>query len=1096
MLIMSHLAFRLRLLILVSLLSFGTRTVADEPAAATEQQLDFVRTKVLPLLEARCFECHTERKEAHGSLQLSSRKAMLHGGDSGPVIVPGKPNESLMIAAIRYENFEMPPRTRMPKEEVSILEQWIADGAHWPNDLDAEPAPAEPTFPLQARRKSHWAWQPIADPAAPVVKSVDWCKTPADHFILSKLEDRKLTPAADADRYTLLRRLYFDIIGLPPSIAEIEAFVADKSDDDTAIAKVVGELLASPHFGERWGRHWLDLVRYAETLGHEFDYPLHNAWQYRDYVIRAFNADVPYNDFVREHVAGDLLAAPRRNPETQINESVIATGFWFLNEGKHAPVDVRAEEAAMVDNQIDVFSKTFLGMTVACARCHDHKFDAIATKDYYALAGFLQSSRRETAWLDQHHAIAERVEQLQQTSSKAQTLVAENAVSAESTQQIRNCVLAALEVIQGTAADVETAAAAHACNPVLLQRWADALRLEQQASPASALSLPARIAQMKPETKLADVFREWRRSVASASNAGKADNNTTSFADLQNGIPADWLTTGEAFKSNHVDGQPDLHWSNSGLRMNAEGGVSSATRSTELRGTLTSPTFELKHPEILVRVAGEGSRMRLVIDGYIMFEFNGLLFNGANQAIETAGEFRWLRFAGDIHRYQGHRAHLEFLDEGNGWMIVQEVRFANTAGANPAASTATPLNQQLAAEPDATAANTEQLLDAWLVAMTSHSDFATADLFNAGLLHGLGQNAVWEQVIAEWKQQATGVPAPMAVIAITEGSPENERVFIRGNHRNLGEEAPRSILSALRKDVAQNIETGSGRLLLAEHLVAGDNPLTTRVVVNRIWHHLFGTGLVESTDNFGVLGKLPSHPELLDHLAVQFQKDGWSIKKMIRTLASSRTYRLSSDRLASAEEVDPGNQLLHHARIRRLQGEAVRDSILTVSGRLDRQRFGAPVPVHLTEFMQGRGRPGNSGPLDGAGRRSIYIAVNRNFLSPFMLAFDVPAPVTTTGRRTSSNVPAQALIMLNNEFVNQQADVWATKLLASGQASSAELIGTAWFQLFGRPAAADELQPLLDFVEAPDSKKSLLSKDSLTQICHVLLNSKEFLFLR
>ena len=274
--------------------------VADDPAEMTSEQRVFVTSKVIPLLESRCFECHRGPKKPKGGLWLTGRKAILRGGDSGPAIVPGKPDESLLVEAIRYEGFEMPPRTRMPQAEVDILVKWISAGAPWPEELDAhaQAVPAD-EFPLEQRKQTHWAWQPIVDPQPPAANNPDWCAVPTDAFVLSRLENTGLQPAADADRHTLIRRLYFDIIGLPPSVEQIEAFVADATADDEALKTVVDELLQSPHFGERWGRHWLDLVRYAETLGHEFDYPLHNAWRYRDYVIRAFNADVDQSVSIR-----------------------------------------------------------------------------------------------------------------------------------------------------------------------------------------------------------------------------------------------------------------------------------------------------------------------------------------------------------------------------------------------------------------------------------------------------------------------------------------------------------------------------------------------------------------------------------------------------------------------------------------------------------------------------------------------------------------------------------------------------------------------------------------------------------------------------
>ena len=294
------------------------------------------------------------------------------------------------MEAVRYESFEMPPEGKLAAAEIEAIERWVKMGAPWPDEAEPEAGELPDSFDLPSRQRAHWAWQPIADPDPPKVDEKDWVRNEIDRFVLAKLEANGLEPAPPVDRRGLVRRLYFDLIGLPPTPEELAE--AMRGERDEAIANVVDRLLDSPHFGERWGRHWLDLVRYAESRGHEFDEDASNAFQYRDYVIRAFNADVPYDQFVREQIAGDLLEEPRRNSDDGFNESILGTGFWFLGEWVHSPVDIRKDESERFDNMIDVFSKTFLGVTVACARCHDHKFDAISTADYYALTGFLQSS--------------------------------------------------------------------------------------------------------------------------------------------------------------------------------------------------------------------------------------------------------------------------------------------------------------------------------------------------------------------------------------------------------------------------------------------------------------------------------------------------------------------------------------------------------------------------------------------------------------------------------------------------------------------------------------------------------------------------------
>ena len=539
--------------------SFVAAATIESAEDETRKAKDtFFHEKVLPLLETRCFECHGPESEIKGDLNLSSRSAMLAGGESGAAIVPEKPDESLLIQAVRYEGFEMPPRSRMPDAEIEILSQWIADGAVWPEGDAPEPAEKPVAmFPMQERIASHWAWKQIERPVVPEVKQADWPASDIDRFLLAKMEDAGITPASDADRRAILRRLYFDLIGLPPTIEQQDRFFNDPADTPTAMEKVVDELLASPQFGERWARHWLDLVRYAETLGHEFDYPLPYAWRYRDYVIRALNADVPYNDFVREHIAGDLMQEPRRNPELGFNESIIATGFWYLCEDKHAPVDVKGEEATRVDNQIDVFGKTFLGLTIACARCHDHKFDAITADDYYGLSGFLQSSRRRVEWLDLHGETTKLIMQLDREHAAAF-----NALTA-GVQRLRvdvreKLLLRALGETAASGDDLVTEESVAKVREQLLEP--DAKKL------SNPLSLFATLMQKPVEESDSGVILEWftsraeemmlagtlsaRASRRPSTNTGVDDNTLNSFvlADMNEGLPEGWMAFGAAFQ--------------------------------------------------------------------------------------------------------------------------------------------------------------------------------------------------------------------------------------------------------------------------------------------------------------------------------------------------------------------------------------------------------------------------------------------------------------------------------------------------------------------------------------------------------------------
>src|SRR5262245_40597587 len=392
----------------LALIADGSSNTADDAS------VEFFEKQIRPILVARCYECHSEKAEKlKGGLRLDSRAAALKGGDTGPAIVPGKPKESLLIDAINYgELYQMPPKSRLPAEEIVALTKWVEMDAPWPQDSAATTAIASAGFDLAKRKAEHWCWQPIQRQQVPTIANPkSKIQNPIDAFILSRLEAAGLTPAPPADPRIIIRRAYFDVVGLPPPAKEVDAFLAvsqshrpsvspsdgqdretERQRDGEKYAALIDRLLASPQFGERWARHWLDLVRYAESRGHEFDYNTPNAFEYRDYVIRALNADVPYDQFVIEHVAGDLLERPRLHPRDAFNESIIGTGFWFLGEWVHSPVDIRKDECDRIDNMLDVFSKTFLGVTVACARCHDHKFDAISQRDYYALAGYLQSS--------------------------------------------------------------------------------------------------------------------------------------------------------------------------------------------------------------------------------------------------------------------------------------------------------------------------------------------------------------------------------------------------------------------------------------------------------------------------------------------------------------------------------------------------------------------------------------------------------------------------------------------------------------------------------------------------------------------------------
>jgi hypothetical protein len=1121
------------------------------PAMAADSSADdeFFEKQIRPILVEHCYECHSaSAKKLKGGLRLDSRSGVLKGGDSGPVVVPGQPGQSRLIEAIRYQSVDvrMPPRRKLPERTIADLTSWVRRGAPWPaQDASREAAVVRSDFDLQKRKREHWAWQPIRATTPPAVKDQAWPHGAVDRFILAKLDEHGLTPAAPADRRALIRRVTFDLIGLPPTPAEVEAFVGDTSSG--AFERVVDRLLASPHFGERWARHWLDLVRYAETRGHEFDYVTPNAYQYRDYVIRALNEDVPYNQFVLEHLAGDLLEQPRLNPVERFNESILGTGFWFLGEETHSPVDVQQDEADRFDNRIDVLSKTFLGLTVACARCHDHKFDAISTRDYYALFGFLVSSSYRLARFDtmlHNRAVAAELDKLRERDrATVQRALAE--ALRPGVSRLADYLLASRALLQtGTVsldeaarARVEGAARIHKLDSSLLGRWIQYLPTAAQDE-HDPLHAWAKIA-LDPEAKdperlgerLRSLVQDWRKhqiDVAAARMSGVV------VLDYGQANPADWILDGVAFGQGPVrPGQ--VHFGSEPLRPIAQvfdytgaakdptwdclkeapgsekdpggalGGPVRAGRS------IRTPTFSLTAGKLFYLVKGHGQAYAAVHQHALI---NGPLHARLVQPIMAGDHFQWVEH--DLSAYKGLRAHVEFTaTDGSDFAVALVMKAPKMPpavdppnhlllraldGADAAPETLAQTYQRLlldtldrlagdhiASSPDA--ADYAQLAN-WLVhhpeLFLSESSAAAKRLAEAtGPL--LAKRA---RIVARIRPQSR------VALAMQDGNGLDGRVFIRGSPRAPGEVVPRRFLEALAGPERLQAARGSGRLELARQMIdPALNPFIARVVVNRVWHHLFGRGIVASVDNFGVLGEPPTHPELLDYLAEQFVRDGWSGKRLIREMVLSSTYRLSSQPDAALDQADPQDLLLHRMRLRRLEGEAIRDAMLSVSGRMNERLYGAPVPVYLTEFQDGRGRPA-SGPLDGAGRRSIYLAVRRNFLSPFLLAFDTPIPFSTVGRRTVSNVPAQSLILMNDPFVHQQAEAWARRVIAQ-KGDTKELIISMYQRAFARQPDEAELRACIEFLDrqtqlGPDKTDN---ETAWTDLAHALFNAKEFIYL-
>jgi len=1077
--------------------------------------LEFFEKEVRPILVNQCYSCHSTNQKQKGGLLLDSRQGLLTGGDNGEAIVPGKPAESRLIDAIGYQNSDlrMPPKGKLKDDDITVLTKWVGLGAPWPA---TDPQPKGPVTRVEfnfSERAKRWSYQPIRqDLPLPAVANKSWPTQDADHFILAGLESNGLAPAPPSDKRTWLRRVTFDLIGLPPTVTEIDAFLTDESPQ--AFEKVVDRLLDSPHYGERWGRHWLDLARFAETQGHEFDFEIPNAWRYRDYVIRAFNQDLPYNEFVTEQIAGDLLPNPRRHPTEKFNESIIGTGFYWLGEGKHSPVDIRAEEASRVDNQIDVLSKTFLGMTVSCARCHDHKFDPISTKDYYGLAGFFQSSRMQQAFIDDPEPWNQRLDQLFQ-SQTALANARRKAISAVRQQQLTGFwarLPKSGPINEGETAALKSSAEQSGVNPEVVAAFT-AMRESVLRDATHPLHGLMRMGQF-PTDQFTRLKAELAQSLQQQSEKSQqADTDSIRFDDFQRSDFANGFVTGHAF-GDHPLNAADV------IRLNLArpsdplvlmpGIAHSGALSPRLRGVFRTATFPLDRQRVWIRVAGKDARIRLVIDEFHLIQ--NPIYGGLASGPPQPDKFSWIEM--NVSMWQGHRGYLEFIDDGDGFVAIDRIVFSN-GGPPPEAPSATSLqvaqDTSLKTFSDVAKAYDRMLLQA-AVELGQENSLETDPSLNElmawlGRDHFLGSvadligrqsdvtRADVEQRSAKFSQLENALPVPNRAIAMADGTPENEFVFIRGNHKTLGDEVPRRMPEVLQGNQSQILE-GSGRLELAKRMTDPRNPLLARVIVNRIWLHHFGEGVVRSPDDFGFMGQDPSHPELLDYLAAQFVRDGWSIKRLHRRLLLSSTYRMSSQMDSAAELADPQNRLWHRMPVMRVEAEIVRDAILAVSGRLSKSQFGPSVLPYLTAYMNGRGRPG-SGPLDGDGRRSIYINVRRNFMTPMLLAFDFPIPFTSIGRRTVSNVPAQALCLMNNQFVVQQAEHWAQRLLAEGDKSTSDRISEMYVTAFGRPPTDLELQEGIDFIEEQGKLYPAgQARRAWTDFCHVLFNYKEFIFLK
>jgi hypothetical protein len=1125
-----------------------TLTLLGGPTADPDG-VEFFEKKIRPVLVRECYRCHSaEAKDLKGSLRLDSREAMRQGGATAAAVVPGNLAESLLIAAIRREGPKMPPRKALPASVVNDFVHWIEIGAPDPRD-DVARSTADGT---PEARLNWWSLQPLKSVHAPEIVDPWRAGDPIDRFVLRRLDEADLKPAPAADRYALLRRVSFVLVGLPPTREEIAAFVIDTSID--AYERLVDRLLSSPGFGERWARHWMDVIGYSETQGHEWNPEVRGASFYRDYLIRAFNGDVPYDHFVREHLAGDLLAHPRWDPVEEINESVAGTAFLRFGEIDHD--DCRLFPANFldtIDHQIDTISKAFQATTVACARCHDHKIDAISMRDYYALSGILSNARHVVHTLDRPDLHADRKRELTAIKQDVHEEVA--ALWINELGDLQRYVRAALARVTG-APDADGLAVG--LDVDRLEAWSrliqppqddkekkqpnlDATALESIEGPLRWLvdRLAAPVANAagepatKPTTRVGLLWQELasRYERESAERRSFNEARFTSYEDFRSNGGTNWSRSGFALEDKPSRGGDFVvaPTGDSAIGQVLQAGIHSHALSNRLNASLRSPLMPKTHKYISVEVGGDRGAMRQVYE-------NCSVWNGASVRL-SGGKYRWVRVNAqaeqpdmtlvlsfvtrfDDYGFPGIFAETfsDPEDIRSHFSVRRVVVHDSEDTPKAEISHLDPLFAgQLLASPVEVAKRYSDALaaavDAWAKGEASDSDALWLDwaLQAHALTNRAGATPRLADLIERYREIEGSIRPPRVIAGVSDFDRGFDvRMRVAGEAHRPGSLVPRGYVQVLARGASTPVTPveGSGRLELAAAIADAENPLTARVMVNRVWHHVFGSGLVRTTDDFGHLGELPTHPELLDYLACRFIASGWSVKALIRDLVLTRSFRMSTRVDPRQRDADPENRRLHHYPLRRLEGEAIRDAMLAVSGRLDRAFYGPSIDPFRTEV-----RPNRKllcGPLDGLGRRSIYTRFTLTEPPPFLSTFNLPDPKHPRGRRDVTNVPTQALTLMNNPFVVDQSRLWAKRLITaeadgtegSGESKLARRVDRMFLEALGRPADADEVRRftagarrLAQIHDLPEGE--LLASEALWKdMAHLVFNVKEFLYPR
>lgn len=1103
---------------------------ADEPPkpsdALSTESVEFFESKIRPLLHQRCVECHSDSDPESG-LSLESKAGLLRGGKLGAAVTPGKPKESLLISAVNHDEFlKMPPKDKLATSDLVLLTKWVSMGAPWPEASSEKKQPpkqpeagAEPEqVEFTSEQKSFWAYQPLRRPNLPSTVGAE-VGSPIDRFIYEKLQAKGLTPSPAASKRDLIRRATYDLTGLPPSEEEVEQFVADNSPG--AFAALLDRLLASPRYGEKWGRHWLDVARFADSNGLDENIAYANAYRYRDYVFDSLNCDKPYDRFVQEQIAGDLLApvdekfAARNNPFDRF----VATGFLSIGAKMLAEDDPVKMQMDIIDEQLSTLCQAFMGMTIGCARCHDHKFDPLPTADYYSLAGIFKS----TQTMENHRVVARWFERPLASEPELEKVRAID-------KEIADVKASVEKINQAAKKRITNEIRKTAANALLATSQANDFARRSNERLASGLNQAAEPYAVKKGYALIEAEGFHRGDVIrDIENYGK---------DI-----------GVIISGGGANAEYDLNVENAGtyaielryaaaerrpIRISVDGKEIQRAAAGEVTGSwqpesqvwFVSGTAQLKAGRHVLRF--ESKRVFPHIDKFaIVFQTNdpwpfgtepvALSRSAMDLGIGYPVLALWQSYLNqkskensEVHSFFSLWSKFSSIEAN---FPVEAAKLLEQLNADTPLRNGTHafLRDALIAEKPTTL---KQVATAYQNAIdkviaTEVAGNPELEKLREEVLRGnsplAGPKSDFERFysvdeksaadeftskLAEIEKQRPQLPMAMGV---TESKPEDLRIHLRGSHVVLGKLVSRRFPQVLTgNDQPPIVPASSGRLEFAEWMTRPDHPLTTRVIANRLWHWHFGRGIVPSVDNFGMLGQKPTHPELLDWLACELVENEWSLKHLHRKIMLSNTYQMSTRFQEAGYEADPENELLWRFRRRRLTGEETRDSIVAVGTGLDQTMYGTLMKVENHAYVNSTG---GAGALDYSNaRRSVYLPVIRSGVFDVLQTLDFPDPSMLSGERQTSTVAPQALLMMNSDLVHEQSMAIAEQLLKL-PLDEAQRISAVYSRVLKRQPSTEEIIAASNFVRDAGLSAESTATTVWQSLCRVLISSNEFSYI-